>query len=46
MLNAKSATKLFSWPLDACSSTIIFFVILFLLFNPIASIHAKCSLRC
>ena len=28
MLNAKSVTKLFSWPLDACSSIVIFFIFL------------------
>ena len=45
MLSAKSVTKLFSWPLDACSSIVIFFIF-FLLFYPIASIHAQVLLCC
>lgn len=40
MLMFRSAMKLFSWPLDACSSIVIFFIFI-LLFNPITSVHAK-----
>ena len=40
MLMFRSAMKLFSWPLDACSSIVIFFIFT-LLFDPITSIHAK-----